>query len=514
MLTGLSAGVTYYFCAIASNSAGTSFGAVLTFRIDAAGADGRDAGRDQRHRDRRDAERLGQPEQHRRDGLVPLRHDDADRVQRFVRNARAGHGRHRPRRGHGGDAVHRRADEPGAEPDLLLLRDRLELGRRGVRQRHVVHDAARRPRRSARCLPEPRPTATRRSAARRIRTAWRARPGSFTARPIPGTCTATFGMRVPAADITLGAVHTDVMIETTLGDLAAGAYYYCAVASHVGRHHLRRRRSVRRRDAAVARRRRARRRRHRFGLARRERRGRQHGARAAPAAPVERLERVRGGTGGTAGAGTGGTAGGGGSGGAGGSGTGGEHQRPRRKRRQRWRQDRRWRDRRRRRRRPESAHRQGLRLRHRVERAGRGRPRGAGDAARARTPSTPPRGIKRAGHRRRGRKHGRARRDRQPHDRRPSRKGGRLAAVGRAARLESVRSAGDVRAAVVGLVVLRRCGRLSSRSLRRPTSGCCPASDRSRCRRSTAPRGDRRCTSDRAEHGSQNPSGWPCAQWL
>src|SRR6185369_9430797 len=33
--TGLSGGVTYYFCAIASNSAGRSFGAVLTFRIDA-----------------------------------------------------------------------------------------------------------------------------------------------------------------------------------------------------------------------------------------------------------------------------------------------------------------------------------------------------------------------------------------------------------------------------------------------------------------------------------------------
>ena len=48
----------------------------------------------------------------------------------------------------------------------------------------------------------------------------------------PGTCTSSFGTRVPATDIMLGSVHTDVMIETTLGDLPAGAYYTCAVASN------------------------------------------------------------------------------------------------------------------------------------------------------------------------------------------------------------------------------------------------------------------------------------------
>jgi MYXO-CTERM domain-containing protein len=48
----------------------------------------------------------------------------------------------------------------------------------------------------------------------------------------PGTCTAAFGTRVPATNIALGAVHTDVMVETTLGDLAPGAYYYCAAASN------------------------------------------------------------------------------------------------------------------------------------------------------------------------------------------------------------------------------------------------------------------------------------------
>jgi hypothetical protein len=48
----------------------------------------------------------------------------------------------------------------------------------------------------------------------------------------PGTCVAGFGTRVPATDITLGAVHTDVAVQTTLGDLAPGAYYYCAAASN------------------------------------------------------------------------------------------------------------------------------------------------------------------------------------------------------------------------------------------------------------------------------------------
>jgi MYXO-CTERM domain-containing protein len=48
----------------------------------------------------------------------------------------------------------------------------------------------------------------------------------------PGTCSDTFGTRVPVTAIAVGAVHTEVTIETTLGDLAPGAYYYCAAASN------------------------------------------------------------------------------------------------------------------------------------------------------------------------------------------------------------------------------------------------------------------------------------------
>ena len=48
----------------------------------------------------------------------------------------------------------------------------------------------------------------------------------------PGTCTATFGTRAPATNLTLGAAHADVAIQTTLGTLAPGAYYYCAAASN------------------------------------------------------------------------------------------------------------------------------------------------------------------------------------------------------------------------------------------------------------------------------------------
>jgi hypothetical protein len=48
----------------------------------------------------------------------------------------------------------------------------------------------------------------------------------------PGTCTSTFGTRVPSTDITLGAGHADVSLTTTLGDLPAGTYYYCAAASN------------------------------------------------------------------------------------------------------------------------------------------------------------------------------------------------------------------------------------------------------------------------------------------
>jgi MYXO-CTERM domain-containing protein len=47
-----------------------------------------------------------------------------------------------------------------------------------------------------------------------------------------GTCSATFGTRVPSTDITLGAARTATSITTTLPDLPAGTYYYCAAASN------------------------------------------------------------------------------------------------------------------------------------------------------------------------------------------------------------------------------------------------------------------------------------------
>ena len=141
-ITGLTAGTTYYYCAIASNSIGTAFGAVVQFTTPLA-ARGRHGGRVEHHDQLRFARRRGHPQRLRDDGLLPLQPRPIP-ARATTCSARA----RRRRAARAGLRLFERellADGLGAVggDDVLLLRDRPERRGDGVRRGDVVHDAQR-----------------------------------------------------------------------------------------------------------------------------------------------------------------------------------------------------------------------------------------------------------------------------------------------------------------------------------------------------------------------------------
>ena len=191
------ADATYYFCAIGSNSVGTRFGSVLSF-VAPADADRHHAGRDARHLDDRDAERLGEPERHRDHRLVPLRAPPSP-APATTRSARA---RRRPAAPRSAPArrrsrTRRRSPACRRGRPTTSARSRRTGGRRSAR----CCRSRRRSRPGARCHHD-----------RRDRDHGHAATLNGTANPNgapttgwfryattnPGTCNDTFGTRAPA----------------------------------------------------------------------------------------------------------------------------------------------------------------------------------------------------------------------------------------------------------------------------------------------------------------------------
>ncbi|MCZ7685287.1 MAG: hypothetical protein M5U28_43525 [Sandaracinaceae bacterium] len=102
-------------------------------------SDGHHRARDARGEHERDAQRLGEPERHGDERVVPLQHGRSRRVQRHLRHARAGQRRHLARLGLERHRLLAGAERPHAGRDLLLLRDRLELGGDELRLGALVH---------------------------------------------------------------------------------------------------------------------------------------------------------------------------------------------------------------------------------------------------------------------------------------------------------------------------------------------------------------------------------------
>jgi hypothetical protein len=93
------------------------------------------------HAEHRDAERQRQPQRRRDHGLVPVCHGEPGHLQRHVRDARAGRGWLTGRVGRELGGVLAGHLWPGPPDDLLLLRDRPELGGYLGRRGAVVHHA-------------------------------------------------------------------------------------------------------------------------------------------------------------------------------------------------------------------------------------------------------------------------------------------------------------------------------------------------------------------------------------
>ncbi len=143
-ITGLSPATTYYFCAIAQSSIGTSFGAVFSFTTPAAPPTVTTVAATGVARHGRAAQRHRQPERRRDDRLVPVLHHEPRHLQRRLRHPR-------PRRSAGRASARGARATPVQPPDhrahagddLLLLRHRRELGRHVLRRGPLRHHARR-----------------------------------------------------------------------------------------------------------------------------------------------------------------------------------------------------------------------------------------------------------------------------------------------------------------------------------------------------------------------------------
>jgi hypothetical protein len=231
-LFSLAPGTTYYFCAIASNSVGTSFGSVLSFmhhprgaRCDHCGG----LGRDERHRH---AERLGEPERGRGHRLVPLRHRQPWHVQRHLRDSRPGNQGAPP--GHGQHRDPTRGRSAGLTPTTTYYFCAIASNSVGTGFGAVLSFTT-----------KAAPVVTTNPASGVTNTAatlnGSANPnldatfGWFRySTTSPGTCDDTFGTRAPATGgSSLGSGNTAVSYSQAISGLtAATTYYFCAIASN------------------------------------------------------------------------------------------------------------------------------------------------------------------------------------------------------------------------------------------------------------------------------------------
>jgi hypothetical protein len=229
--TGLSAGVTYYFCAIASSSAGTAFGSVLTFRLDATAPTVATAAASAVTATGATLNGSANPNGtsasgwFRYDTTMPSACNDS-----FGTRAPASGGTDL---GAGSAAMAFTAALTNLEANQTYYYCAIAANSGGASFGNIMSFT------TAMAAPTVRTLAAGTETDGHKTLSGAANPHGLAGgawfqygMSDPGTCTAAFGTRVPATNIALGAVHTDVMVETTLGDLAPGAYYYCAAASN------------------------------------------------------------------------------------------------------------------------------------------------------------------------------------------------------------------------------------------------------------------------------------------
>ena len=233
--SGLTGGVTYYFCAIGQNAAGKSFGAVLSFRIDtpaptvatlpasdiaastvtlngSANPNGTDA-----------------TGWFRYDTTMPTSCNDSFGTRTPATSGGADLGA-------GTTATPYTAALTGLEPNQTFYDCAIASNTGGAAFGTVLTFTTAMAAPAVQTLP-----AGTDAASGHKTLVGSANPHGLagsawfqydTTGPDSGTCTSGFGTRVPTPDITLGATHAASSITTTLGALPPGTYYVCAAASN------------------------------------------------------------------------------------------------------------------------------------------------------------------------------------------------------------------------------------------------------------------------------------------